>query len=162
MIFTDNSRQSDEAMNQRFWAKVRKTATCWFWTGYRYKNGYGYVRRNSKSRLVHRVAYELTNGTIPAEMTVDHTCHTTACKGGDTCPHRPCVNPAHLEAVSFQTNVLRGVGPTAQNARRTHCKRGHTLSEENVYRYRGWRNCRICTLAKVQRRYRRLHPRRVA
>jgi hypothetical protein len=42
-------------------------------------------------------------------------------------------------------NVLAGVGRTAVNARRTHCKYGHPFDEENTYvnKY-GQRCCRLC------------------
>ena len=38
------------------------------------------------------------------------------------------------EHVSNQTNILRGVGPTAMNAAKTHCVNGHELTPDNIRR----------------------------
>lgn len=70
-------------------------------------------------------------------MVLDHLCRV-----------RGCVNPAHLEIVDNTTNILRGEGPTAQNARKTHCKRGHELNAENVRVCRGERICWPCKLQR--------------
>src|SRR5271167_976762 len=95
----NRSRQSLEA---RFWPQMNRTDTCWLWKGFLH-NGYGHIRdKNWKIQLAHRVAYELLVGPIPVGLTIDHLCHNTddTCKGGSTCPHRECVNPAHLEPVT--------------------------------------------------------------
>jgi hypothetical protein len=55
------------------------------------------------------------------------------------------VNPGHMEPVTPGENCLRGVGLPARNARKTHCKRGHSLDEANIYRnVDGARVCRVC------------------
>ena len=72
----------------RFWSKVHKTDTCWIWTPYKDRDGYGQVRFHNKRMLAHRVAWELTNGPIPEGLFVCHNC-----PGGD---NPSCVNPAHL------------------------------------------------------------------
>jgi hypothetical protein len=61
------------------------------------------------------------------------------------------VNPEHLEAVTHRVNNNRGVGLSAQNARKTHCKRGHEFVPVNTYRYRGQRICRTCGREKTRR-----------
>lgn len=129
---------------------------CWPWPYYVDPQGYG----RSKTDAVHIAAWTTANGDIPEGMTVDHVCHTKAaargeCKGGVTCPHRACANPSHLELVPGQVNVARGLGPTAINARKTHCKRGHPLSGENLYtRANGHRICRTCNRSYPARRAR--------
>lgn len=122
----------------RFWAKVdqRGTDECWVWTGFRHPKGYGYFRVDGRSLAAHRVAYELCVAPIPDGLTIDHLCR-----------NRACVNPAHLEPVTMIVNVLRGEGPTAENARKTHCIRGHPFDEENTYWFNGGRTCRICQRA---------------
>jgi hypothetical protein len=88
------------------------------------------------------VAYELAIGPIPEGLTIDHLCR-----------NRGCVNPAHLEAVTNRTNLLRGDGIAALNARKTHCKRGHEFTPENTYVWReGTRACRACHTAQEQAR----------
>jgi len=73
-------------MEERFWAKVDRTDDCWLWTACRTTHGYGQFRpERSRGAQAHRVAWELTNGPIPAGMLVLHRCDNP-----------PCVNPAHL------------------------------------------------------------------
>ncbi|RZU21729.1 hypothetical protein [Streptomyces sp. BK239] len=51
--------------------------------------------------------------------------------------------PLHAHRVAYE--ALRGTGPTARNARRTHCVRGHRFDAANTYvTPSGARNCRTC------------------
>ena len=113
----------------QFDARWTPDGECWRWTGSISPNGYG------RFNLIyaHRRSYELHVGPIPEGLTIDHLCR-----------HRWCVNPAHLEPVTRGENVLRGVGPSAQHARKTHCKRGHPLSGENLRVHARGRECAIC------------------
>ncbi|WP_405965909.1 HNH endonuclease signature motif containing protein [Streptomyces sp. NBC_00723] len=91
--------------------------------------GYGRTVDHDGSRqLAHRVSYRLSVGEIPtATPHIDHLCRNTN-----------CVNPDHLEPVT-QTENNRRIGLS------THCGRGHSLSEDNVYqRPGGTRECRTC------------------
>lgn len=61
------------------------------------------------------------------------------------CRNRRCCRPDHLEPVTHKENVLRGMAPSAINARKTHCKRGHEFTAENIYPSPdGVRRCREC------------------
>lgn len=125
---------------------------CWLWTG-KPDNGYGRFWLNGRVDLAHRVAWILANGEIGPGLQIDHTCHNDAdCVGGATCVHRACVNPRHLEPVTIGTNVLRGVGITATNARKERCSvAGHDLSGENLYiTPRGSRQCVKCQRQRVR------------
>jgi hypothetical protein len=106
---------------------------CWIWVGCRHEKGYGLVGIGGRDMRAHRVSYEHFIGPIPDGLQIDHLCCNP-----------PCVNPAHLEAVTSRENTLRGNGPTAQNARKTHCKYGHPLSGQNLGRDRDWRRCLTC------------------
>lgn len=136
-------------MADRFWEKVDKSAGpdgCWRWT-VSTNHGYGQFYLHGKPARAHRLAYELLVGPIPGGLTLDHLCHTRdeTCRGGDDCPHRRCVNPAHLEAVSDLTNRQRGRSPGAEHARVTHCPQNHEYTPENTrITTRGGRVCRTC------------------
>jgi hypothetical protein len=141
---------------ERFWEKVDKTGDCWLWTGST-NHGYGqfYVKGKSSPARAHRVAYELTTGLIPEGMELDHLCHNrdASCPGGFTCPHRACVNPAHLEPVTHRVNGLRGRSVAAGHAAKTHCPQGHEYTLENTRRANGRRQCRACCRLWANARY---------
>lgn len=127
-----------------FWERVDKTADCWLWTGTLKLDGYGtFWDPNLRQGLrAHRLSYQAHVGPIPEGLVIDHLCRV-----------RNCVNPRHLEAVTNRVNTLRGVGPTAVQAEKTHCDRGHPLSGANLYMDGAWRRCIACR-QENSRRYR--------
>ena len=116
------------SLEQRFWEKISlepKTG-CWLWTAYTDRNGYGKMSiATATPEWAHRISYRLYKGEIPVGYEIDHKCSTP-----------PCVNPAHLEAVTKAENQRRtferGRGIRG-GVRKTHCKRGHPLSGDNLY-----------------------------
>ena len=146
----------------RFWAKVDRKGPdeCWLWTGSPDDDGYGRFHLNN-SLYAHRVAYELCVGPIPQGLELDHKCHTEAVArsecSGTACPHRRCVNPAHLEPVTHRENVRVGrlsAANAERGAGRTHCKHGHPFDEANTYIAPGdgKRHCRACRAETERRR----------
>ena len=110
----------------RFWSYVAKAdpSACWLWTKSCQRTGYGQfgVGRNGKSVMwyAHRLAYELTHGSVPEGLFVCHKCDV-----------RACCNPNHLYVGSQVDNMRdmrerkRGAG---KNGRTTNTK----LTEEQV------------------------------
>jgi hypothetical protein len=130
---------------ERFFFYVSSKAGCWEWIGPRFEDrpglgAYGCFTAEYFSYKAHRVMWSLLHGQIPSGLTVDHLCR-----------NRSCVNPGHLEVVTLRENILRGESPTALNARKTHCSKGHAFTPENTLkRGHGYRSCRACRAANRQ------------
>lgn len=124
-------------LDEKFWARVNKTETCWLWTGYVVGSGYGgFWLTGSGQRRAHILAFEDAGGDRMG-LVLDHLCRV-----------RLCVNPDHLEPVT-QAENMRRQGP----AQRTHCPRSHEYTPENTYREpRGYRHCRTCMREAMKER----------
>ena len=134
-------------MSQSLESRLRESTEmrsdgCRIWTGACNTNGYGRISLNNQKRYVHRLSYELRVGPIPPGLVLDHLCRNTL-----------CVNPGHLEPCTDRVNILRGVGWTAEQARKTRCVRGHEFTPENTWiSPRGHRGCRACNRENQRRR----------
>lgn len=139
----------------RFMKKVCVAESgCWEWIGFCNNDGYAMFSKSKHEYVsAHRWAYQHFVGPIPAGLEIDHTCNV-----------RNCVNPAHLEPITHQENVKRGVVRGSYknhiligqyNAAKTHCRNGHEYTPENTVldAHNGARRCRICEKAKAARYY---------
>ena len=107
-------------MEDRFWAKVlrRGEDDCWEWTGYIHR-GYGVFSPTHTAKLpAHRVAWELTHGSIPEGMLVRHKCRGK------------CVNPRHLELGTHAENMGDMIRDGTSNRGTRHPMR--VLTEDQV------------------------------
>lgn len=132
----------------RLWKHVIQEGDCWVWQGACHRQGYGIISANNRCIYVYKLVYKLTRGPIPTGKVLDHLCRNP-----------PCCSPAHLEVVTPGINVLRGMAPSALNAQKTHCLRGHPFDEKNTIlrpdskRRKGGRQCRTCTNESRLRRW---------
>lgn len=123
---------------EHFWSKVLFIPfyDCLEWNAAKNNHGYGSFYDGNNTFTAHKWMYERNFGKIPLGFDLDHKCR-----------NRGCVNLNHLELVTHKENVLRGIGPTAINAKKTHCKNGHELIE---------RKCKICD-SEYQKKYAEKH-----
>lgn len=142
----------DERIRDVFWRNVmvEPNSGCWIWTRYTNKNGYGVHSKSalhSGSKLTHRYTYEVVFGALPPNTELDHA----------VCQTRACCNPHHVEPVPHAVNVQRG------KVKKTHCKRGHALSGNNLLATRRGHRCLCCyqqhALDRAERRKRERIPR---
>lgn len=128
---------------------------CWVFQG-GLANGYGRATWSTNGKmtyaLAHRVMYTHEVGQIPEGLDLDHLCR-----------NRACCNPAHLEPVSRQTNLLRGDTIPARRSATTECPKGHPYDSENtISDSKGRRNCRECVYERNRAYYWRNKERRAA
>lgn len=121
-----------------FWSKVKRSDECWEWTGAIRKDGYGSAWNGKRQMPAHRLSYELTNGSMPAEL---YACHA--------CDNPGCVNPSHIFPGTPKDNMQDKVAKgrhVSGNSLKTHCKYGHELSVGNYFTAPGTksRRCKKC------------------
>ncbi len=130
---TNVTLATSENWKDKFWKKIAKNTKdqCWGWLGAKKPTGYGNVRINKAYKNAHRVAWELTYGTITAGMHVLHSCDNSS-----------CCNPHHLmlgTSVSNRVDMVRkgraNYGHTANRPRGLNNHNGK-LNSEQVARIR--------------------------
>jgi hypothetical protein len=130
----------------RFWSKVSKSDKCWEWTAATNKHGYGTFQFEGRLQKAHRVAWQLSMGSVPDGLFVLHRCDNPS-----------CVRLTHLFLGTQRDNVrdamrkgrYRGGRPKV-NA--THCPHGHHFTKANTYvDRRGYKVCVACKNASKVR-----------
>lgn len=103
---------------------------CWPWLGAKTSSGYGHIKKNRRTMRVHRVSYAAYAGKLTPGLTIDHLCK-----------NKICINPKHLEEVTFRENSARSDNPSAINKRKTKCPAGHPY---DYIKCNGVRGCIRC------------------
>lgn len=122
-----------------FHFKRRLDSDCWEWLGAT-DRGYGKTTDavHGENRA-HRAMWAELMGPIPDGFTLDHLCH-----------NRTCVNPAHMEPVTFEENCRRAAQFKAQRT----CGKGlHPMTPENTTPDGKCRCCRRVYQRDYQRQW---------
>jgi len=122
---------------ERFFRKVRKTDSCWIWTGAKNKYGYGTFYYGNRMNRAHRASFKLFKRDFADELVIDHLCTV-----------KLCVNPEHLEAVTQKINVARYY---ASKAPKPVCVNGHAMTLDNTYEHDSRRICKECKRETTRR-----------
>ena len=110
---------------------------CLLWTGAVDSYGYGIIRVGSRKTKrtyakAHRYVFAFHGGQLVKGLTLDHLCRV-----------KNCVNPDHLEQVTFEENKAR------ERAALAVCKNGHPLTVGS----NGYRRCLVCRRRTNQEAY---------
>jgi len=115
---------TEQSTEERFWSKVNffgpapahvpGIGNCWLWTACALKTGHGQIRVERKTVLAHRLAWVMTNGSIPDDLPcVCHRCDTPR-----------CVRPDHLFVGTKSDN-------TADMVRKGRARGGGVCGDRN-------------------------------
>ena len=81
------------SVEERFWKYVKKTSTCWNWTGAINPSGHAVLKLEGRNRGAHRISYAIHKGEIPENLMILHSCYNPS-----------CVNPDHLRCGTAKEN----------------------------------------------------------
>lgn len=119
-------------------------------------SGYSYTRLFTNKYGTHRIIKAVADGKNYPSLVTDHLCR-----------NRACIRLSHLELVTSDENVKRGVSAEifintviAKKKAQTHCKNGHELNEANTHTTLRSdirpgtirRSCRVCHKINERRR----------
>lgn len=94
-IIPATRERTREEKAKYFWSKVNIQGPdeCWYFKSCKHTQEYGIFGFDKRHKHAHRVAWMLTNGSVPEGLCVAHLCRTPA-----------CCNPKHLVAATYKEN----------------------------------------------------------
>lgn len=104
----------------RFWAFVNKTDSCWLWTGASNPQGYGLFSLNGKLITAASFSYFLAQNEWPKPECLHD------------CDNPPCVRPDHLHAGTRQQNMIERFERRPGNIPRGESSGAAVLTEQDV------------------------------
>lgn len=126
-------------------SEMDQATGCRVWKASRNEHGYGVTAVMTKSWLAHRLSYQEFVGPIPEGLHVLHRCDNPA-----------CIEPLHLFIGTDLDNARdrdsKGRRVSA-NARKTHCKHGHSFAQHGFISSVKVRQCRICVRNRNKAHY---------
>ena len=90
----DAPKYEIEKIRDRFLTFVKKTNTCWNWSGFKDGKGYARFQISKYAERGHRVSYRIHKGEIKKDAVIRHICDNAE-----------CVNPKHLKIGTHIDNV---------------------------------------------------------
>lgn len=156
-------RRTPKSVQDRFHTKYKidPVTECWNWTAALTTNGYG--------KLTHGSKLDGTLRTVSACRWIMEELHGPMADGYEPdhlCENKLCVNPDHLEIVTWEENQRRRhLSYTSKRKRYAYnprrdatveaCFKGHIwVPEMTIIKKDGTRKCRICT-REVQKEWAR-------
>lgn len=111
------------SVRSAFFKRIRKTNTCWLWTGYLKQDGYGLFKVGKRFFHVHRLAMILSGRHVPSGLCVMHACDNPS-----------CVRPDHLSIGTKQQNSADMVrkGRSGHPRRRLNYEVAQTIRQEHA------------------------------
>lgn len=119
----------------RLLSKIIIKNDCWEWQGGKTTKGYGVFWVSPSTLLAHRVSFSHFIRQPSNNFVLDHLCR-----------NKSCINPFHLNEVSFYQNLTENSDSLAAiNKIKTHCKNGHEFTHSNTkIKKNGDRECKAC------------------
>lgn len=126
-------------------ANVTKLGSCLIYRGSKYRNGYGRIKEDGKTYLIHRLV-------LCFAFDKDYDDSSWKALHKQECESRGCINLEHLYVGTTSDNN-RDTGQMKHgNAGKTHCPKGHEYSLENtMIRIRGGNKLRECKTCHRER-----------